>query len=365
MRNLLIYRFYLRRFGMKTKSIRSFVITIFMFCSSVATVFGEHVKLIGAGATFPYPLYVKMFKVYYQQYGIKINYQAIGSGGGIRQIRNKTVDFGASDAFLSDEELKKFDSPVVHIPICSGAVVISYNLPVKYDLKLTPKLLSDIFLGRITKWNDAHIKSINKGISLPDMNIAVVHRSDGSGTTFIFSDYMSKVSSEWKKKVGRGKSLNWPCGLGAKGNAGVAGLIKQVPGSIGYVELTYALQNHMPTSVLQNKSGNFIKPTVQSVSKASDIPLPDDMRISLTNTSAKEGYPISGFTYILVYKDLKDGKLGKEKSRTLVRLLWWMTHDGQKFALPFHYAPLSNPARSKTSLILNSLMYDGKRVGSD
>ena len=333
-----------------------------IFAISTGITSAEKAKLTGAGATFPYPLYVKMFKVYYQQYGIKVNYQAIGSGGGIRQIRSKTVDFGASDAFLSDEGLKKFSSPVVHIPTCSGAVVLSYNLPGVSELKLSPKVLADIFLGKITKWNDAKIKAINKGISLPNMNIAVVHRSDGSGTTFIFSDYMCKISDEWKSKVGRGKSLNWPCGLGAKGNPGVAGLIKQVPGSIGYIELTYALQNNIPMAALRNKSGKFIKPSVEAVSKSADIPLSDDMRISLTNTSAKDGYPIAGFTYILVYKNLKDGNLSEKKARALAKLLWWMTHDGQKFALPLHYAPLSKTAKAKATAILKSLEYKGKKI---
>ncbi len=349
----------IRRLKMDKKGVLVNVLVAGVLLSSADVIIAEQIKLIGAGATFPYPLYVKMFKVYYQQYGVKINYQAIGSGGGIRQIRSKTVDFGASDAFLSDAELKKFAKPIVHIPICSGAVVISYNLPGNPKLKLTPEVLANIFLGKIAKWNDTKIKEINRGITLPDMHIAVVHRSDGSGTTFIFSDYMCKISSEWKQKVGRGKSLNWPCGLGAKGNAGVAGLIKQIPGAIGYVELTYALQNRMSMAQLQNKSGNFIKPSVEAVSKSADIPLPDDMRISLTNTSAKEGYPIAGFTYILVYKELKDGNLSKQKAQALVKLLWWMTHDGQKFALPLHYAPLSESAKNKASQIIKSLRYEG------
>ena len=323
---------------------------------------GAAVTLTGAGATFPYPLYSKMFSVYHQKYGVRINYQAIGSGGGIRQLKAKTVDFGASDAYVDDEGLKKFSAPIVHIPIVAGAVVITYNLPGNPKLKLTPDVIADIFLGKITKWNDPRIKAINPDVKLPDMAIVVVHRSDGSGTTFIFSDYLSKVSEEWKEKVGRGKSLNWPVGLGAKGNPGVAGLVKHLPGAIGYVELIYALNNDMPYAMVQNKSGNFIEPSIKSVSLAADIKLPDDMRVSLTNTDAKYGYPIAGFTWILVYKDLADGGLDRGKAKELVRLLWWMTHEGQKYAESLHYAPLSPKARKKAEAIIKSITYKGKQL---
>ncbi len=315
--------------------------------------------LLGAGATFPYPLYSKMFKVYYSDFGVKINYQAIGSGGGIRQIKAKTVDFGASDAYLSDEAMKEFSAPVIHIPTCAGAVTLAYNLPGNPALKLTPELISDIFLGKIKKWNDPRIAKVNPDVKLPNMKIIVGHRSDGSGTTFIFSDYLSKVSREWKEKVGRGKSLKWPVGLGGKGNPGVAGIIKQTPGAIGYIELAYAIQNKIPTAAIQNKSGNFIKPSIESVSLAADTELPDDMRVSLTNTDAKRGYPISGFTWIIVYKNLKDGNLTKEKAEQLVKLLWWMTHTAQKLAKPLDYAPLSEKARQKTEKIIKSINYEG------
>ena len=319
-------------------------------------------ELLGAGATFPYPLYSKMFHIYYKESGIKVNYQAIGSGGGIRQIRNKTVDFGASDAFLSDKEMKAFKNPVVHIPIVAGAVVITYNLTGNFSLKLTPEIISNVFLGKITKWNDPQIKDANPSVKLPDMHITVVHRSDGSGTTFIFSDYLGKISKAWKMKVGTGKSLDWPIGLGAKGNPGVAGLIKQIPGSIGYVELIYALKNNMPIASIRNKSGNFIVPGIKSVSEAANVKLPDDLRISLTNTIAKYGYPISGFTYILVYKNLKNGGLSYKKAKEVVKLLWWMTHKGQKYAVPLHYAPLSEKALKKSEKIINALRFDGKNL---
>ena len=318
--------------------------------------------LTGAGATFPYPLYAKMFHEYYRETGIKVNYQAIGSGGGIRQLMAKTVDFGASDAFVSDAELKKFPAPIVHIPVTAGAVVISYNLPGNPLLKLTPEVLADIFLGKIRKWNDPRLKAANPEIHLPDMNIVVVHRSDGSGTTFIFSDYLSKVSTEWQKKVGSGKSLNWPTGIGGKGNPGVAGLIKQVPGAIGYVELIYAIQNHMPYAAIQNEAGRFITPTIESISKAAEIPLPADLRVSLTNTTAANGYPISGFTWIIVYRDLKNGGLSEAKARQLAKLLWWMTHEGQRFCEPLHYAPLSATTVKLVEKTMKSLTFDGKSL---
>ena len=333
-----------------------FMGTLLGFLSSQALA----VELTGAGATFPYPLYSKMFSEYYKETGVKINYQAIGSGGGIRQLMAKTVDFGASDAFVDDEGLKKFSSPILHVPITAGAVVITYNLPGVPKLKLTGEVIADIFLGKITNWSDPKIKKLNPGVNLPDLKIIVVHRSDGSGTTFIFSDYLSKVSEEWRSKVGRGKSLNWTTGLGGKGNPGVAGLVKQLPGSIGYVELIYALSNNMPYAKVQNKAGNFIDPSIQSVSLAADTKLPDDMRVSLTNTSAEYGYPISGFTWILVYKDLKEGGLTKEKARALVKLLWWMVHDGQKYTEKLHYAPLSQEAKRKAEKIIKSITYEGK-----
>ncbi len=320
------------------------------------------VELLGAGATFPYPLYSKMFDVYYKAYGVKVNYQSIGSGGGIRQIRERTVDFGASDAFLSDEEMKKFSSPIVHIPITAGAVVLTYNIPGNPELKLTPEIIVDIFLGKIKKWNDEKIKRINPDINLPDFDIVVVHRSDGSGTTFIFTDYLSKVSKEWKQKVGRGKSINWPLGLGGKGNEGVSALVRQIPGAIGYVELAYAIQNKMPYAIIKNKSGNFIKPSPESVSLAADIDLPDDMRISLTDTEAEFGYPISGFTWIIVYKDLSKAGISYEKAKELVKLLWWMTHEGQKYCKPLHYAPLSKKTLKKTEKVIKSIVYKGKKL---
>ncbi len=319
-------------------------------------------ELIGAGATFPYPLYSKMFDVYSKEYGVKVNYQAIGSGGGIRQLINKTVDFAGSDAIMSDKELAEAPAPILHIPTCAGAVVITYNLSGNPQLRFTPDIIADIFLGKINKWNDHRLVEANPGVKLPDKTMTVVHRSDGSGTTFIFSNYLSKVSPEWKEKVGSGTSLNWPTGLGGKGNPGVAGLVQQTPGSIGYVELIYALQNKMPYGMVKNKKGNFVTPALTSTSKAADTNLPDDMKVMLTDTDAPEGYPISGLTWVLVYKDQGYGKRTEEKAKELVKLLWWMTHQGQKYAEPLYYSPLSKRAAEKTEKLIRSVTYNGSPI---
>jgi phosphate transport system substrate-binding protein len=303
-----------------------------------------------------------MFDAYYKQRGVKVNYQAIGSGGGIRQLINKTVDFGATDAFMSDDALSKTDGTILHIPTCLGAVVVTYNLPGSPHLKLTQDIIADIFLGKITNWNDPRIKKVNPAVPLPDMHIVVVHRSDGSGTTFILSDYLSNVSSTWKEKMGMGKALNWLVGLGAKGNAGVAGLVQQVPGSVGYVELVYASQNNMPISAIRNKSGNFVIPSIPSVSLAADIPLPDHTRVSITNTDAKDGYPISSFTWLILYKEQNYQGRSKERAGELMKLLRWVVHEGQDFAEPLHYAPLPKEAVKKAETILRSVVYQGEGI---
>ncbi len=317
----------------------------------------KNVELIGAGATFPYPLYSKMFDVYHKEYGVKVNYQAIGSGGGIRQLINKTVDFGGSDAIMTAKELAEASAPILHIPTCAGAVVITYNLPGNPPLRFTPDVIADIFLGKIRKWNDRRLSEVNPGVKLPDTSITVVHRSDGSGTTFIFSDYLSKVGKEWKEKVGAGTSLNWPTGLGGKGNPGVAGLVQQTPGSIGYVELIYALQNKMPYGMVKNKKGRFVTATLTSITLAAEINLPADMKVSLTDTDVPEGYPISGFTWILVYKNQSYGDRTEARAKELVKLLWWMTHEGQKYTEPLEYAPLSKKAVEKTEKLVKDITY--------
>lgn len=322
----------------------------------------EKLELIGAGATFPYPLYSKMFNEYYKNTGVKINYQAIGSGGGIRQLKNKTVDFGGTDAFMSGEELENAEGKILHIPTCIGAVVITYNLEGNPTLKFTPDVIADIFLGKITKWNDPRIAIINPDVSLPDMNITVVHRSDGSGTTFIFSDYLSKVNAEWKAEIGVGKSLNWTIGIGGKGNPGVAGLIKQVPGSIGYVELIYALQNDMTVAPIRNRKGNFIEPTIESTTLAAQTDIPPDTRISITNTDVDMGYPISSFTWLIFYQEQNYDNRTLSRAKALVDLLWWIIHDGQQYPAELDYAPLPEAVVKKSETILRTITYNGSKI---
>ena len=298
--------------------------------------------LNGAGATFPYPIYSKWFADYAAITGVKINYQSIGSGGGIRQLTEGTVDFGASDAPMSDAELAKLKAPVMHFPTVLGAVVITYNVPgITKAIRLTGPLVADIFAGKITKWNDARIASLNPGLTLPSRDILVVHRSDGSGTTYIFSDYLASVSPAWAQAPGKGKELAWPVGLGGKGNEGVAGQVKQTPGAIGYVELAYAKQNSLPFADLQNADGEFVTPTIESVTAAaaavaSTLPANTDYRISIVNAAGKGAYPISSFTFLLVYQKQPDAAKGKK----LVDFLRWYLRSGEKSAAALDYAPL-------------------------
>ena len=322
--------------------------------------FGEQQEIIGAGATFPFPLYSKMFDIYSREYGVKVNYQAIGSGGGIRQLINKTVDFGASDVVMGEADMKAAGAPIIHVPVCAGAVVITYNLPGSSDIRLTPDVIADIYLGKIVKWSDPRIASANQGMAIPDLPLTVIHRSDGSGTTFIFSDYLSKVSKGWQEKVGRGTALNWPTGLGAKGNPGVAGIVKQTPGSVGYVELIYALQNKMAYGSVKNRSGAFVKPSTASTIAAMNTGLSPDMRVTLTDTEAAEGYPLSGFTWVLAYREQAYQGHTEAKARELVRLIRWMTHEGQKYAEPMQYAPLARDAVAKAEALVRSVTYNGK-----
>jgi phosphate transport system substrate-binding protein len=338
------------------------VLTLFSFVFSNIS-FAKEEELLGAGATFPQPLYSKMFDAYNQQYKVKVNYQGIGSGGGINQLIKKTVDFGGTDAFMTDKELQEAGSTVLHIPTSLGAVVVTYNLSGNPKLNFTPDLIADIFLGKIKKWNDPKILSINPGIKLPDLTISVVRRADGSGTTYIFSEYLSKVSKEWKEKIGTGKSLNWPEGhIGQKGNPGVAGYVKQTPGSIGYIELLYALQNKMAFGNIKNKSGKFVEPTIKSVSAAANVKIPDDTNVSLTDTDASEGYPISGFTWLIFYKEQNYGSRTKEKAEALTKLLSWLVKDGQKFVEPLQYSPLSKEAAAKSEKIIKSMTYNGVQI---
>ena len=332
---------------------------------STATSSGKsgNFSFLGAGSTFVYPLYSKMFNVYNDSTGIRINYQSIGSGGGIRQLVNRTVDFGASDAPMSDEEMSGAPGNIVHIPVVLGAVAVTYNLPGNPILKFTGPVIADIYLGNIRKWNDPKIQQLNPDVKLPDMPIAVVHRSDGSGTSYVWTDYLSKVSKEWKSSVGMGKSVAWPVGLGGKGNEGAAGLIKQTRGAFGYVELAYATETGMPTALIQNKSGNFEKPTIDNTSTAGDVQLPPDARVSITNTDASEGYPISSFTYVLLYKQMQYGNNTADKAHALVKLVWWMIHPGgQKYAKPLQYAPLPASAVKLDEKLLESIKYGTQPV---
>ncbi len=317
-------------------------------------------EILGAGATFPFPLYSKMFSEYNKKTNIQVNYQSIGSGGGVKQIAARTVDFGASDAFLSNGEIEKMVAPVVHVPIVLGSVVATYNLPGVPTLRLTPAVLVDIFMGKITKWNDPALVAINPGVKLPAMGIIVVRRSDGSGTTSIFTDYLAKVSDTWRVRVGSGKSVEWPVGLGAKGNEGVSGLVLKMPGSIGYSELAYTKQNKMSVAAIQNSKGNFIMPSEESTTLSAQGTLPEDTRISLTNGDADQGYPISGFTWILVYQEQKYATRTEAQAKQLAQLLWWMIHDGQAYANPLNYAVLPDGAKVKAEKILKSLTYGGK-----
>jgi phosphate transport system substrate-binding protein len=304
-----------------------------------------------------------MFSEYNKATGLKINYQSIGSGGGILQITNKTVDFGASDAPLNEEQETKIGAPVLHVPMTSGAVVISYNLPgIQDTLNMTGDILANIFLGKIKKWNDPSIVSLNKSVKLPNMDLVVAHRSDGSGTTYSFVDYLSKISDEWKTKVGKATSVNWPVGVGGKGNEGVAGLVRQTPGAIGYIELAYAYQNKMSIARIKNKAGNFVSPTIASITAASDVQMPADAKISITNADAPQGYPISTLTWALIYKEQKYDDRSAAKANNLLKLLWWNIHDGQQYAAPLTYAPLSKAAVTVGENILKSATYDGKAI---
>lgn len=316
--------------------------------------------LLGAGSTFVNPLFSKIFSQYTAS---KVNYQSIGSGGGILQLTNKTVDFGDSDAPLNDEQTKKMSAPVLHIPMTSGSVVITYNIPgVTKALNLTGKDLADIYLGKIKTWNAAEIAATNKGVALPDLPIVVIHRSDGSGTSFIFTDYLTKVNPDWASKVGKASAVNWPAGLGGKGSEGVAGLVKQTPGAIGYVELAYAVQNKMPYANMQNKGGKFITPTIETTTLASNVELPADSKVSVTNTDNPKGYPLVSFTWALIYKEQNYNGRSKERATQLLKLLWYNIHEGQKQCAPLNYGPLSKSAVKTAETILKSATYDGKAI---
>jgi phosphate transport system substrate-binding protein len=311
--------------------------------------------LNGAGATFPYPMYSKWFSEYNKLHSdVQINYQSIGSGGGIRQVLNGTVDFGASDGPMSDEQLAQAKTKILHIPTVLGAVVPAYNVPgISGEIKFTPEALAGIFLGKVQKWNDAAITQANPGVNFPDKPIIVIYRSDGSGTTFIFTDYLSKISKDWSNTVGKGTSVKWQIGMGGKGNEGVAGQIRQLQGSIGYVELVYAVENKITYGSIKNAAGNFVKASLDAVTEAaaSSPKMPADFRVSITNAPGKTAYPISSFTWLLIPVQAKDPKKGK----IIADFLDWMVSDGQKMTSQLSYAPLPQNVVEKVKAAIKQI----------
>jgi phosphate transport system substrate-binding protein len=324
---------------------------------------GSNITITAAGATFPMPFYNLAFKKHGETSGVTFNYGGIGSGGGIRSLADRVVDFGATDAYLSESEMADLSAEIVHIPTCLGAVVIAYNLPGVDELRLTPELLEKIFLGTVTSWNDPAITAVNSQAKLPDTKITVVYRSDGSGTTYIFSDYMSKISTIWKEKIGTGKSLNWPAGIGAKGNPGVAGTISQSAGTIGYIGSEYAFAQKINYALLQNSSGNYINPDIKSVTAAARMEIPEDTRVMVTNSSDPEAYPISGFTWIILYKEQSYNNRPAVRASETIRFLdWLLGEEGQSVAESVNYAPLPSESSSAAKKILSSITYEGTPV---
>ena len=330
-------------------------IAVLLACLALALPALGQTQLNGAGATFPYPMYSKWFNEYNKLHpDVQINYQSIGSGGGIRQVLNGTVDFGASDGPMTDEQLKEAKTKILHIPTVMGAVVPAYNVPgVSGEIKFTPEDLADIFLNKIANWNNPAIAKANPGVKFPDQPIIVVHRSDGSGTTYIFTDYLSKISKEWETTVGRGTSVKWPVGLGGKGNEGVAGQVRQLQGSIGYVELIYAVQNNIPYGSVKNAAGEFLKGSLDGVTEAaaSMKSMPADFRVSITNAPGKTAYPISSFTWMLIPVQSKDAK----KGQIIVDFLNWMVTDGQKMTTQLAYAPLPENVAEKVKTAIKQV----------
>jgi len=330
----------------------------------VGTLNAQRLEIIGAGATFPYPLYSKMFDEYSRSFGSRVNYQAIGSGGGINQLVARTIDFGGTDALVSAEVETRTGDTILHIPTCLGAVVITYNLqlPGNVKLKFTSDVIADIFLGTIKNWNDDRIKELNPGVNMPNRPITVVYRSDGSGTTNIFTEYLEKTNQSWATSVGSGTAVRWPVGIGAQGNPGVAASVNQTPGAIGYVELIYALSNDMPYGDVRNKAGNYITPTIESVSIAANVDIPADTKVSLTDTESEFGYPLSSFTWILLFTEQNYNNRSIEQAQATINLVRWMITDGQTFASALHYAPLPEAAKQRGLTLLQNVKYNGNAL---
>jgi phosphate transport system substrate-binding protein len=332
--------------------------TVGLLCLGCGGSSEEIQNLTGAGATFPFPVYSKWFDEYRKIHPtIQINYQSVGSGAGIKQVTEGTVDFGASDGPMNEEQNAAFKAKnstgILHFPTVLGAVIPTYTLSdVSETLKFTPDALAGIFLGKVTKWNDAAIASANPGVKLPAAEIVVVHRSDGSGTTYVWTDYLSKVSKEWAAGPGKNTSVNWPVGLGGKGNEGVAGLVKQTANSIGYVEMIYAVQNKMPLGYVKNAAGNFVQPSLEAVTAAAaEVPMPDDFRVSITNSPAAQAYPIASFTWLLIPEQIQDAA----KRETIVEFLKWMMGPGQGVAATLEYAPLPEAVIAKEQQALAAI----------
>ncbi|MDY9919728.1 MULTISPECIES: phosphate ABC transporter substrate-binding protein PstS [Proteiniphilum] len=325
---------------------------------------GSGMSLSGAGATFPYPYYNIVFRDYMRlNGGLKVSYGAIGSGGGIRSLRDRSVDFGASDAFLNSKEIASMNAEVVHVATCMGGVVMAYTLEGVDSLRLTGPLVADIYLGNIRKWNDPKLQAINPNVPLPDLDITPVYRSDGSGTTYNFSEYLSMVSSDWDSVMGKGKALKWEAGIAAKGNPGVAGIVQQTEGAVGYIGSEYALTLKLPVAKLRNKAGNYVDATLETISAAANVALPDDMRATIIDSDDPNAYPISLFTWILVYKDQQYGNRTKKEAEALVDLLSYIISDGgQKVAAQINYAPLSAQAIEKTKKLIGEIHYGGELI---
>jgi phosphate transport system substrate-binding protein len=322
----------------------------------------EGLTLHGAGATFPAPLYERWFKEYGDLTDTRIGYKWVGSGEGIKSLLACEVDFAGTDAFMSDEDLRRAGGEIMHVPTCLGGVAVTYNLPGNPALRFTPDVLADVFLGKITRWNDARLAAVNAGTALPNLPIVVAHRSDGSGTTFIFTHYLSAVSEEWREKAGHGKRINWPVGLGAETNPRVAALVRRTEGAVGYVELIYAESERMPVAAVRNSSGVFVAPSVESVSLAADVELPDDTRVLITNTPSPGGYPMGGFTWIICYREQSYRGRSRERAEALARLLWWMVHEGQRSTGSLKYSALPPAAIGRAERLIASMTFGGRAV---
>ncbi|MBD3343769.1 MAG: phosphate ABC transporter substrate-binding protein PstS [Chitinivibrionales bacterium] len=336
------------------------IICCLLIACSVFVSLGSEIILTGSGATFPYPLYKKWIEEYQNQTGTRIDYKPIGSGKGIKQLLDKEVDFGATDAYLTEQELAKIKEPIIHIPTCIGAVVIAYNLPKTPNLQFPPELLADIFLGRVQKWTDKRIVKANPTANLPAIDIAIIHRSESSGTSFIFTSYLCEISEYWEKNIGSGKVVRWPTGMGVEGSPGIVEFIKKIPGSIGYVELSHAQQHNLPTAAIRNKAGAFIVPTMESVSSAAQVNIPLHTRKLLVNTDATHGYPISAFTYLIFYREQAYDSRPGERAMIMQDFFEWMLKKGQQYTSQLYYAPLPGNAVQRANELVQSMTFSGK-----